>query len=222
MKYIFILFVFLFCTFSSSDLLEKVHSEKYSMEVGFLNIEKVIKEHLRYRSTSNSFSTSGQELSIMYVVPTRSYTSSCPKKYQKSYYLHKEWMIRYQLRSCQGLECNNKVINGIGASPAQCWNILNEYGHSMKWFRQIMKGYNKKGKDLYNKCPDGCSFYTTIIRYYTGQCKKEVSEALMYCGHKRSVNQWNINSFIININNKKPLSASLIQFVFDDFINYFD
>lgn len=217
MKYIIVLFVFLFCSISFAVV--GVHSEKQSTEIGLFGMEGVIREHVQYRSADNSFSVGERELSIMHIFPMRFYTSSCPKEYQKDYHLYNEWLTQYQTHSCQSSRCRNEVINGVGASPTQCWNILNEYGHSMEWLRQTVRGYNQEGKDLYNKCPTGCSFYTTIIRYYTGECEKEVSEVLVYCGHKKSASQWNVESYIIDSAKQQP--ASLIQTVFSNFVSYF-
>ncbi len=217
MKYIIVLFVFLFCSVSSA--IAETHSKKQSAEIGPFDMEGVIREHIRYRSTGNSFSVGKQELYVMHIFPMRFYTSSCPKEYQKSYHLYKEWLTQYQPHSCRNSRCRNEVINGIGKAPAQCWNILNKYGHSMEWLQQTVKGHNQEGKNLYNQCPDGCSFYTTIVRYYTGECEKEVSKVLVYCGHKKSVSLWNVESYIIDSAEQQP--ASLIQTVFDNFVSYF-
>ena len=216
MKCIIILFGFLFCSISFASV--KIHSEKQSTEIGSFSIQAVIKEHIGYRSAGNRFSSGEKELSIMHIVPMNFYTASCPKKYQKNYHLHNEWQTQYQSHSCQG-RCRNEVINGIGASPSQCWNILNKYGHSMEWLQRTVRGFNKEGRDLHEKCPSECSFYTTVIRYYAGDCEKEKSEVLVYCGHKKSASRWNVDSYIIDSSEQQP--ASLVDAVFNDFVNHF-
>ena len=217
MKCIIILFCFLFCSTSFARM--SVHSEKQSTEIGRFSIQAAVMGHIRYRNTGNRSSSGEKELSVMHIVPMKFYKASCPEEYQKNYHLHNEWQTQYQTHSCQNSRCRNEIINGRGASPNQCWNMLNKYGHSMEWLQRTVRGVNKEGRDLYEKCPSECSFYTTVIRYYTGNCEKERSEVLVYCGHKKSASRWNIDSYIID-SSEQQLS-SLVDAVFNNFVNHF-
>ena len=216
MKFYFILFYFIFCPFAGAISHINNYFSYFGLQVqdeikskaGIFNMESTIKKHMIYRKQKKS--AFSNQISVIHIMPVEKLSSaSCPVIHQKYHHFFNEWQTEYQkdMSNNQDIFCLHRPVSGKGSPPERCWDILNQHGASEQWVQNVIYGFGKESRELYKKCPDDCSFYTTIVRYYKGDCEKEVSELIVYCGPLKKDSQWNVHSYIIN-NMKKHFSIS--------------
>ena len=206
MKYLYLFFVCCFLNKADAFLTDKrsdigfltIKAEKEST-AGFFSMQYNINRHIKGQQSRKEFS--GNELSVMHIVPTEvSDSDSCAEDNQMYYHFSNSWETSYRCDSdsdADNEDCTVSFINGKGLSSRQCWEVLNTRGHSMAWLQNIMRGNGPEGSTLDKECPDSCSYYNTIVRYYTGDCENEEASLIVYCGPKRKSNEWNIYSYIV-------------------------